>query len=210
MTIKHRFLTKSLFTLACKCPTKLYYTNKQDEYPNTRLEDPFLKALSDGGLQVAALAKQYYPEGKEIKTSNYEKALEETNHYLQQEKIVLFEAAIRYRNLFIRADILVKNGNSLELIEVKAKSYDSSKPQDFLTKKGDISAKWYSYIQDIAFQTYVLQHGFPNLTVESYLLLADKRAKCPTDALNQKFLLRIYPSLLVIKRKQILGKAIAI
>ena len=190
MTLKPRYLTKSLFALACKCPTKLYYTNRKDEYPNTKLEDPFLKGLAEGGLQVAALAKQYYPEGKEIKTLNYEEALEETNHYLQKEKVIIFEAAIRHQNLFIRADILVKDGDCIELIEVKAKSYDSNKPEDFLTKKGDVSAKWYPYLEDITFQKYVFQKAFPHLKVKSYLLLADKRAKCPTDGLNQKFLLK--------------------
>ncbi len=190
MTLEPRYLTKSLFALACKCPTKLYYANKKDEYPNTKLEDPFLKALAEGGLQVAALAKQYYPEGKEIKTLDYEEALAETNNYLQEEKVVIFEAAIRYQNLFIRADILVKDGDCIELIEVKAKSYNSNKPQDFLTKKGDVSAKWYPYLQDIAFQSYVFQKAFPHFSLEPYLLLADKRAKCPTNGLNQKFLLK--------------------
>lgn len=190
MTLEPRCLTKSLFTLACKCPTKLYYTNKKNEYPNTKLEDPFLKGLAEGGLQVAALAKQYYPEGKEIKTLNYEEALQETNHYLQKEKVIIFEAAIQHQNLFIRADILVKDGDCIELIEVKAKSYDSNKPQDFLTKKGDVSAKWYPYLQDIAFQTYVFQQAFPHFRIEPYLLLADKRTQCPTDGLNQKLLLK--------------------
>ena len=190
MTLKPRYLTKSLFALACKCPTKLYYTNKKDEYPNTKLEDPLLKGLAEGGFQIAALAKQYYSEAKEIKTLNYEEALAETNNYLQQEKVIIFEAAIRHQNLFIRADIVVKDGDCIEIIEVKAKSYDSNKPQDFLTKKGDVYAKWYPYLQDIAFQTYVFQQAFPHFSVKPYLILVDKRAKCPTDGLNQKFLLK--------------------
>ncbi len=190
MTLKPRYLTKSLFAIACKCPTKLYYTNKKDEYPNTKLEAPFLKELAQGGLQVAALAKQYYPEGKEIKTLDYEQALAETNNYLQEEKVVIFEAAIRHENLFVRADILVKDGDYIELIEVKAKSYDSNKPQNLLTRRGDVSAKWYPYLQDIAFQTYVFQQAFPRFCLKPYLLLADKKAKCPTDGLNQKFLLK--------------------
>lgn len=187
MSLEPRYLTKSLFALACKCPTKLYYTNKKDEYPNAKLEDPLLKGLAEGGMQVAALAKQYYPEGKEIKTLNYKEALEETNHYLQKKKVIIFEAAIQYQNLFMRADILVKNGDCIELIEVKAKSYNR---KTFLNKKGDIYAEWASYIQDIAFQTYVFQQAFPHFRIEPYLLLADKRTQCPTDGLNQKFLLK--------------------
>ncbi len=190
MTLKPRYLTKSLFALAGKCPTKLYYTNKKDEYPNTKLDDPFLKGLAQGGLQVAALAKQYHPEGKEIKHLDYEQALAETNNYLQEEKVVIFEAAIRHQNLFIRADILVKDGDCIELIEVKAKSYDSKKPQSFLTNKGDVRAEWYTYLQDIAFQTYVFQQAFPHFRVKPYLFLVNKSVKCPTNGLNQKFLLK--------------------
>lgn len=59
-----------------------------------------------------------------------------------------------------------------------------------MTRKGDIYADWASYIQDIAFQTYVFQQAFPHFRIEPYLLLADKRTQCPTDGLNQKFLLK--------------------
>ena len=190
MTLKPRYLTKSSFTLACECPTKLYYINKRDEYANKRLEDPFLKELANGGMQIAALAKLYYPQGKEIKTLDAEEALKQTNSYLEQENIVIFEAAIRHDNLFIRTDILVKKGNSIELIEVKAKSYDSNKTQPFLTKKGGIKADWRRYIQDIAFQTFVFEQAFPHLTVIPYLFLADTQAQSPSDRLNQKFLLQ--------------------
>ena len=55
-------LTKSKFKLATECPTKLFYTGKQ-EYANTSLENPFLEALAEGGFQVGELAKQYLPGG---------------------------------------------------------------------------------------------------------------------------------------------------
>ena len=38
-------------------------------------------------------------------------------------------------NLFIRADIIVKNGNQIKLIEVKSKSTKSGDEHDFLTKR---------------------------------------------------------------------------
>ncbi|ELS05413.1 protein of unknown function(DUF2779) [Xenococcus sp. PCC 7305] len=190
MTLKPRYLTKSLFTLACECPTKLYYTKKKDEYSNTKLEDSFLKALAEGGLQIGALAKLYYGEGQDITAVDPKEALAQTSKYLNQENITLFEAAIKHNNLFIRADILVKQGNSVELIEVKAKSYDKNKTPSFLTKTGGIKADWRPYLQDIAFQTFVFGKSFPDLHVTPYLLLADKQAKCPTDGLYQKFLLK--------------------
>jgi hypothetical protein len=185
---KPRYLTKSRFKLATECPTKLFYTGKK-EYPNTMLDDPFLAALADGGHQVGELAKCYYPGGHDITSLDYDEAEQQTNALLAQDKVVIFEPAIRYKNLFIRVDILIKNGNHFELIEVKAKSYSSRDDGDFLSNRGEIKANWKPYLFDIAFQKYVLTHAFPNTNVDCYLMLADKTAVCATDGLNQKFVL---------------------
>ena len=63
MSIK--YLTKSRFNLATKCPTKLFYTGKK-KYVNKSLDNPFLEALAEGGYQVGELAKHYYPGGHNI------------------------------------------------------------------------------------------------------------------------------------------------
>ena len=69
-----RYLTKSKFKLATECPTKLFYTGRS-EYINSRLDNPFLEALSDGGFQVGELAKYYYPDGYHVYTLDYDEAL---------------------------------------------------------------------------------------------------------------------------------------
>ena len=51
-----RYLTKSRFRQAIECPTKLYYTKKDNIYANVKLDDNFLKTLADGGFQVEELA----------------------------------------------------------------------------------------------------------------------------------------------------------
>ncbi|MGI5872848.1 MAG: DUF2779 domain-containing protein, partial [Bacillota bacterium] len=175
-----RYLTKSRFKLAMECPTKLYYTGKE-EYINQDLDDPFLLALAEGGFQVGELAKHYFPSGYNIETLDYDEALKETNKLLQKDKVTIYEAAIMYDKFFIRTDILVKDGRNIELIEVKAKSYD-----DFYNKSG-ITSEWKPYLLDVAFQKYVVSKAFPNYKVTAYLMLADKNSKCPTDGLNQKF-----------------------
>ncbi len=181
-----RYLTKSRFKLALECPTKLYYTGKK-EYANQKQEDSFLEALAEGGFQVGELAKCYFPGGHDIKTLNYTEALAQTNKLLQQDQVTIYEAAISTENLFIRADILVKNGNRLCLYEVKAKSFDPEEENPFSNKNGTIKSKWKSYLYDVAFQKYVLQKALPGYIVLTYLVLADKSAICPTDGLNQKF-----------------------
>ena len=181
-----KYLTKSKFKLATECPTKLFYTGKK-EYANTSLDNPFLEALAEGGFQVGELAKCYYPNGHNIHTLNYDHALEQTNKLLEQESVVIFEAAVKYNNLFIRVDILVKRGNSIKLYEVKAKSIDLTN-DTFLTKDDTkVLAKWKPYLFDIAFQRHVARSAFPDSVVTAYLYLVDKNSTAPTEGLNQKF-----------------------
>ena len=117
-----RYLTKSLLKIACECETKLYYAKKKD-YANTQLDDAFLEALAEGGYQVAALAKCYYPEGIDLaEYKGYDEPLSETIELLKMDSVVIFEAAFKYDNLFTRTDIIVKNGSTIDLIEVKATS----------------------------------------------------------------------------------------
>jgi len=168
-----------------ECPTKLYYSDKK-EYSNLKSEDSFLKALAEGGFQVGALAKCYYPEGVEVKATDIEEAIAETQSLLLQENVIIFEAAIRYKNLFIRTDILIKNGDHITLIEVKSKSISSKEKQSFINKNGIVST-WKKYFYDMAFQKYVLLKAFPDKRISSYLMLTDKDAICHTDGLNQKF-----------------------
>lgn len=97
--------------LANDCPTKLFYAGKSD-YANQSIEDSFLLALADGGFQVGALAKCYFPGGHDINMLDYEKSLAATARLLQQDSATIYEAAIATDKLFIRVDILVKTGAS--------------------------------------------------------------------------------------------------
>jgi len=184
--MKPRHLTKSRIKLALECPTKLYYDGKP-EYANQKIEDAFLLALADGGFQVGELAKRYFPGGYEVETLDYEEALADTNELLQKDQVTIYEAAVRFGQFFVRVDILRKNGNKIELIEVKAKSFDGSTENDFLNQKGSITAAWVPYLYDIAFQKHVAKSAFPQYTIFAFLMMADKNALCSTDGLNQKF-----------------------
>ncbi len=185
-----RYLTKSRFKLAVECPTKLYYTGKHTEYRNLKQEDTFLQALADGGFQVGKMATMLSPKGIEITARTNDQAEAETARLLSShDQIVLFEPAIRFGNLFIRIDILVKQGSHFELIEVKAKSYDSVNP-DIAGVRVPIKSGMLPYIQDVAFQKYVLQSAFPDATVSSFLMMPDKAKHAVLDGLNQLFKVR--------------------
>ncbi len=188
MNLAPRYLTKSRFKLAVECPTKLYYTGKPD-YANTKDEDEFLAMLADGGFQVGELAKLKYHGGIEIKTKKVAQAIAETEELLERENVILFEPAIAHKGFLVRVDVLIKRGSVFEVIEVKAKSY-SGDPADFTSAKGAISSKYLPYIQDVAFQKYVLQCAFPQATVSAHLLMPDKSKKATVAGLNQLFKIR--------------------
>lgn len=185
-----RYLTKSRFKLGLDCETKLFYTGKKDEYLDENLEDEFLLALAEGGFQVGELAKYMIcdnPETDTVETLDYEKALAETTKRLAASKATVAEAAFRFGNLFIRADIVVKRGKTLELYEVKAKSWDGE--TEFWGKKDPkkLNSEWREYLYDIAFQTYVVEKACPGFKVIPHLILANKEATASVDGLNQMF-----------------------
>jgi len=184
-----RYLTKSRFKLALDCPAKLFYTGKK-QYPDTSENDAFLEALAEGGYQVGALAKCYYPGGVDVPERGYDIPLQKSNELLAKDNVVIFEGAFSYRNLFIRADIIDKKGNDVHLIEVKSKSFDGSDQRDMLSKKGYIDSGWRDYLYDIAFQKHVITRAHPEWNVHAWLMLADKNSVATVNSLNQKFQLK--------------------
>ncbi len=128
-----RYLTKSRFKLALGCETKLFYTNKK-EYPDQKIDDSFLMSLAEGGFQVGELAKMYHPGGVEIAFGSYDDMVNQTNELLALDKVIIYEATIRYENLLIRADVLVKDGNNIDLIEITAYPFRSSSFYNFFKR----------------------------------------------------------------------------
>jgi hypothetical protein len=190
LTVKQNYLTKSRFKIALECPTQLFYgDNKQ--YANQDSGDTFLQELATGGFQVGSLAQCYYPEGIPIETKDHEAAFSQTLSLLQQKNVVIFEAAFLFVNYFIRADILIKKGTTIKLIEVKSKSICPSE-DSFFNKKGNIHSNWEPYLYDITFQTWVTNQSLHSvnmgaLKVIPYLMLANKEAKTSVEGLNQRF-----------------------
>lgn len=186
------YLTKSRFKLGLDCDTKLFYTRKS-EYENTSETDSFLESLAQGGFQVEELARMYHPNGIAILGNdwNYDQLAQETAQLLEQENVTIFEAAFLIDGLFIRVDILEKKGNNIKLIEVKAKSIDSSTHLSFIKKNKNLSG-WDAFLYDVAFQQFVIQKCYPDWKIKAYLNLVDKSKKATVDGLHSHF--RITPN----------------
>lgn len=187
---KSRYLTKSRFKVACECPTKLYYLNK-NEYGSTKNDNAFLEALAEGGFQVGELAKIYYEGGTEIISLDYDKSIAETKALLQNPNAIIYEPAFQFNDYFVRVDILNKTDKKVDLIEVKAKSFDSKEDRPFWKKRSKgLSSEWEPYLLDVAFQTYVARKSWPSLVFSPFLMLADKSSVASVDGINQKFMLK--------------------
>jgi hypothetical protein len=191
-----KYFTKSRFKIALDCPTKLYYASQPEDYASKLEDDEFLRALARGGFQVGELAKLYYPGGIEVNELDYETSLLKTNELLKNENIVIFEAAILYRGLFVRVDILEKKGNIINLIEVKSKSCNPTTFEDELWNKNELKkgvhalkGDWFEYVYDLAFQGFVAKKAFPKFQYNHFLMCADKTKKATVSGLNQRFLI---------------------
>ncbi len=194
-----KYLSKSDFKAARECPTKLYY--RKNKYPNLKQENKFMQLLAEGGFMVGKMAQLFFPEGIEIPGGrDQEAAISHTKEYLKRENVVLFEPAIFVDGMLIRADILIKRGKRFELIEVKAKSIDGSECKEHATggievfwKKNspELASEWQPYLEDVAYQSYVLQHAFPDADIKPFLMLCDKSKQTSIDNLLQQFILHV-------------------
>ncbi|MEO0036997.1 MAG: hypothetical protein RIQ59_208 [Bacteroidota bacterium] len=183
-----RVLSKSRFKLGLECPNKLYFTN-DSTYANKKTDDSFLQSLAEGGFQVEELARLHYENGVFINAESfeYEKAVDLTNEALSRDNVIIYEGAFLVDDYYVRCDIIVKKGNNIRLIEVKAKSFNPSDEFLFIGKNGKLVSGWKPYLFDLAFQKKVVQMAFPNFEVEAFLMMADKTKKAAKNGLNQLF-----------------------
>lgn len=189
-------LSKSDFKLARTCITKLHY--QENQYPRRDDENPYLAMLAEGGYMVEQLARLMYPEGIELEyTRNALPDWDTTRRQLEADHVTLFEATLLHNRLLARVDILVKQGNRFDLIEVKSKSVDGDDIEEgpegvFRAKvrrdgRYQIRATWIPYLEDVAYQVHVLRQCFPNADIVPHLLVVDKSKTTSVEGMPGMF-----------------------
>ncbi|KAL7521437.1 hypothetical protein ACHAWX_007659 [Stephanocyclus meneghinianus] len=211
-----RYLTKSLVRTALTCPRKLVYAANPTDFRRNDIvvKDPFVHHLADEGQRFGNYCRRLFPHGVEIGPPSgsiakkgsmidnahafpdLEELVAQTNHFIRkgensghQQRVTIFEAAVRSGPFYVRPDILDKiihtnttsrtiSQTELRVIEVKSKSYDSrpssKRGQMWNGDKKSIKAIFLPYIQDIAFQSFVVRRAFPDYRVSSWLMLPDR------------------------------------
>lgn len=197
-----KYFTKSAFTISLECPRRLYYAYDSERYANQDVNDEFLKSLAEGGFQVGEFAKLCYgiEADNMVGTLDADDAIAKTIELLKQENVNIAEAAFRVGNMFVRADIIEKKGNVINLIEVKAKSWNPLE-DSFEAKNGKSTNKAIRpYLYDVAFQKYVIVQALKEIfsdrsfTVNAFLMLADKSRTATVNGLNQLFKIKSEPN----------------
>jgi CRISPR/Cas system-associated exonuclease Cas4 (RecB family) len=198
MTAPHlRTLSKSDFKVARTCDAKLWF--RENGYPDNKQFDHYLKLLAMGGYMVEALAMASYPEGINLEYGgDVQKDFEKTMELLSHETVTLFQATLLLNRRLARVDIIEKKGNVIRLIEVKAKSFDSAAHNASLRengngefrigKRGDkVSSDWSEKLEDIAYQTVMLERLVPDVVVHPFLCMVDKSKRSALDNVPQLF-----------------------
>ncbi|MCB9030534.1 MAG: DUF2779 domain-containing protein [Deltaproteobacteria bacterium] len=179
-------LTKTDYKVARECPTKLYYTKQK--YNSKISGNDYLEFLKEGGHIVGEMARVIHPGGIYIGMADgVEAALAKTALEMDKEQVTLFEPVFLHEGMLVAVDILIKKNSTVELIEVKSKSYSSEEENPILSKRGGIKSEWQEYIEDIAFQYQVLKEQHPKLTIIPYLMLPDKAKTTKIDSLASLF-----------------------
>lgn len=177
-------LSKSDFKVAHTCPTKLWY--KKKGYPTSTDQNEYMKMLADGGFMFGKLAMLLFPEGIEV-TGTMPEAIALTESLLaNNNNITLFEPAISFNNQLVRVDVLQKIGNEIKVIEVKSKSFDSTKINE---RNYWFKPEMKPYIEDIAYQTKVVREKYPTALVNSYLMMPDTSVVSQFDDLINQFII---------------------
>jgi hypothetical protein len=190
-------LSKSDFALAQSCDTKLLF--REHRFPDTRASSPYLQLLADGGFMVDALARAQRPDGILLEPGwDPVRDFAETKKLLERDTVTVFQATLLSGKRLARVDIIEKIGDTVRLIEVKAKSFPGDEHAEDIAKggKGYFRAKrkphahlsdWIAKFEDLTFQVVLFEKLFPELIVLPFLMLIDKTKRTSLDGAPKLF-----------------------
>ena len=130
-------LSKSKYCKGVQCPKILW----MDRYKPEEAEDVLPEAILANGNRVGNLARRYFGE-YDLVEFDYDKSvmIGKTRQLMEAGSENIAEAAFLIDSLYCAVDILRKNGEGYDIVEVKSSTHVT-----------DI------YIEDMAFQYYVLK-----------------------------------------------------
>ena len=144
-------LSKSQYMKGLQCPKALWlFKNRKDlaNEPDQRRQNLF-----DTGHRVGDLAKELFTGGAEVAylQSDYPGMIDQTAGLINSSNVI-YEGSFSTNEVFVRADILVKNGDAWDLYEVKATGSTKA------VHKPDVAIQWYVISQHLPLNRAYLVH----------------------------------------------------
>ena len=112
-------LSKSLILKGIQCPKALYLKKNPPDFEIP--EDPSREAKFRAGHEVGILAQQLFPGGTEVPFEGLSvpEQIKQTRKLMESGAEVIYEASFEYDGIFVKVDILVKDGDAWQIHEVK-------------------------------------------------------------------------------------------
>ncbi|MBN2735655.1 MAG: DUF2779 domain-containing protein [Spirochaetales bacterium] len=153
---------------------------------NRKFHDPFYKIIAESAFQVEALARALFPQGLCVKAGSTDEAVEKTRGYLTRPEVVIFQPALVFDNFLAQPDILIKKGNVLKIIEVKAKSMKPNQPF-YNQRRARFFSSWSKLLLELAFQRFVVSRALVELKIENELMFLNKQALAEENGIVNQF-----------------------
>lgn len=116
----HRIgLSKTLILKGIQCPKALYLQKNPPDF--TFPPQPNLEARYRAGHEVGILAQQIFPGGTEVPFEglSVSEQIKQTRRLIDSGVKVIYEASFEYDGIFVKVDILVRDGDAWQIHEVK-------------------------------------------------------------------------------------------
>lgn len=112
-------LSKSLILKGIQCAKALYLQKNPPDFDFP--PQPELEAKYRAGNEVGILAQQFFPGGTEVPFEGLSvpEQIEQTRQLIESGAEVIYEASFEYDGIFVKVDILVKDGDAWQIHEVK-------------------------------------------------------------------------------------------
>ena len=166
-------LTKSKYLYGQQCPKRLWYEeNQQDEEREETLSQ---QQLLNQGKKVGALARNCFPGGILIDTTDPLHAVKQTEAAINRGSTYIFEATFIFNHVLVKCDILKKDAKSWEIIEVKASTVNGAVNKASKTVKKE----YLHYLHDLAIQKYVLAGNNHSISKTKLMLISRETSVYP-------------------------------
>ncbi len=112
-------LSKSLILKGLQCQKALWLTKNPPDFELP--PKPDLQALFRAGTEIGILAQQLFPGGVEVPFEglSFSEQLARARQLIDSDAKVLYEASFSFSAIFVKVDILVRDGSGWQIHEVK-------------------------------------------------------------------------------------------